>query len=229
MNINKVTISGADNNVIINDLVNLQEKYPFVEWGILFSVPRSGTDRYPDRHWVTQLDYPLNICAHFCGWYSRQVIEQGETGIISLLPSCVKRLQLNYSFKHTSTWKNKEVLQFIEENQDFPIIFPANKGNQSEVEILSKLLLPNIQFLYDSSGGRGEEIKEIQIPFKDHYTGYAGGLNPDNIKSFCELINDTEDNSNVWLDMETGVRTNDKLDLEKVEKVLSICSKYIKL
>lgn len=31
-----------------------------------------------------------------------------------------------------------------------------------------------------------------------------------------------------WIDMETGVRTDDWLDLDKVEKVLKICDPIIK-
>lgn len=35
------------------------------------------------------------------------------------------------------------------------------------------------------------------------------------------------DNSNVWIDMESGVRTDDFLDLEKVHFVLNTCKKYL--
>jgi hypothetical protein len=31
----------------------------------------------------------------------------------------------------------------------------------------------------------------------------------------------------VWIDLETGVRTNDELDMEKVETVLAAASKYV--
>jgi len=37
MKINKLTITGADNNNSYNKLFELQQKYPFVEWGILYS------------------------------------------------------------------------------------------------------------------------------------------------------------------------------------------------
>jgi hypothetical protein len=31
----------------------------------------------------------------------------------------------------------------------------------------------------------------------------------------------------VWIDLETGVRTNDELDMKKVETVLAAASKYV--
>ena len=35
--LNKVTVTGADDSIDINKMFDIQEKYPFGEWGILLS------------------------------------------------------------------------------------------------------------------------------------------------------------------------------------------------
>jgi hypothetical protein len=47
MKIDRVTITGADNNNTHEELLELQKKYPFVEWGILYSQKKAGENRYP--------------------------------------------------------------------------------------------------------------------------------------------------------------------------------------
>ena len=89
------------------------------------------------------------------------------------------------------------------------------------------LRVSNTHVLYDSSGGRGTEIKSIQAPYMDIYTGYSGGLNPDNVEEICKQIQGHSNPSKVWIDMESGVRTEDVFDLEKVIKVLEIVKKFI--
>jgi phosphoribosylanthranilate isomerase len=45
--------------------------------------------------------------------------------------------------------------------------------------------------------------------------GYAGGINPDNAAEVVSRIQADR----YWIDMETGVRTGDWLDLDKCEAV----------
>lgn len=47
-----VTITGADDHTYIEELMNLSAKFPFVEWGILMSPKRVGTNRFPSGHWM---------------------------------------------------------------------------------------------------------------------------------------------------------------------------------
>jgi hypothetical protein len=69
--------------------------------------------------------------------------------------------------------------------------------------------------------------KEWPKPLEDVLCGYAGGLGPDNIEAQLELISKAVGNREIWVDMETHVRSNDdqRFDLDKVEKVLEICAK----
>jgi hypothetical protein len=41
------------------------------------------------------------------------------------------------------------------------------------------------------------------------------------------MVTNHPNESEVWLDMETGVRTDNELDLNKVKKVLEVSAKYI--
>ena len=69
-------------------------------------------------------------------------------------------------------------------------------------------------------------IETFNEPFKN-YTGYSGGLDDINMESICNTIKDIKNKSNVWIDMESGVRTNEQFDLEKVRTVLrTVVKKY---
>jgi phosphoribosylanthranilate isomerase len=76
-------------------------------------------------------------------------------------------------------------------------------------------------------GGRGVLPENWQGVVPNHFTGYAGGLNPDNLEEALININKAVGDNEIWIDTETGVRTDDKLDLEKVVKFLEIAKKYV--
>lgn len=227
MNINKVTITGADNNISQNDLVEISKVYPFVEWGLLFSKYKEGQQRYPTTEWIDKLlEYDINLSAHFCGWYSKEVLEEKNFQLISNLKN-FKRIQLNYNFKNYIQ-NITDLIEFMNNNSK-SIIFQYNKSNSEFLNTILDLDIPNnIHFLYDASGGRGVEIKDIVNPFKN-YTGYSGGLNDINIDNICKLISENTDKSNVWIDLESGARTNNFFDLDKVIKILEIVKPYINL
>lgn len=216
MKINKITFTGADEKTNYNDLLNIQIEYPNVEWGILFSKNRGK--RYPNYE---KFVGDLNLSAHFCGWYSREVLENQNFDLIRNLPKQFKRVQLNYNFKNSNSWNLFELLSFVNEYKEKDIILQYNKSNK---EILDRFLMveppSNIHFLYDNSGGRGLKIEKIENPITDYYTGYSGGLNPDNIDEVCLMIKSQRSDQNVWIDMETGVRTDDDFDILKVKTVL---------
>lgn len=246
MFIERVTITGADDNTDIKDLFELTKKYPFVEWGILFSPSREGLSRYPSIYWIEKLyneskvfiSEELKCSAHLCGDYSRQVIEEGiSSKYLSKVKSAshlFKRIQLNFNSQNTSV--NFDKLKYVFDNTFIPLIFQYNKSNK---EICDKIIdylhktypiySNKANFLYDGSGGRGvipEQWKDV-IPY--FFTGYAGGLNPNNIEEELNKINSVANiNADIWIDTETGVRTDDKLDLDKVDKFLGICqNEYI--
>lgn len=70
-----------------------------------------------------------------------------------------------------------------------------------------------------------EKYPEVEFDYFEgvDYQGFAGGLNPENILERKEEI-DILWEKDYWLDMESGVRTDDWFDLDKVE---DICKKVL--
>lgn len=227
MLINKLTITGADDSVDPIQLINLSKLYPFVEWGILYSVNKEGTNRYPSQKWINILNnYEVNLSAHFCGWHSKSVLEGGKYYLINNLTPNYKRVQLNYSF-FNFLYDLESLYKYSESITNRKIILQHNNKNSEPLR--KHKPTENINILYDSSGGRGKVISGINQPFINNYTGYSGGLSPENIEHFCDLITKYPNESNVWLDLESGVRTDNVFDIKKVEEVLSIVSKFVHL
>jgi len=52
--ITKVTITGPDDSIDPSELISLNNKYPFVEWGILVSQKHFGANRFPSMEYITK-------------------------------------------------------------------------------------------------------------------------------------------------------------------------------
>ena len=76
------------------------------------------------------------------------------------------------------------------------------------------------------AGFRGIAPDHWPPPLAGHFCGYAGGLNPDNIDRHLDLMRDAAGDELVWIDMESGIRTNDNFDLSKCRRVLEIAAEY---
>lgn len=230
MKINKVTITGPDDKTDILGLMEISADYPFVEWGLLFSASKHGTSRYPSLEKINELTQikGLNLSAHLCGWFSRSLVENKQFSIIDNLDSAFKRVQINYSFKYKSADLSYFV-KYADENPNRAIIFQYNQTNKATIDALPKADLPtNIHFLYDSSGGYGKEISNIGNIIGENYTGYAGGINTDNISQICAEITKLGNPADVWIDMETGARnTMNEFDFKRVEELLSQANNFI--
>ena len=84
-----------------------------------------------------------------------------------------------------------------------------------------------VSILFDQSGGRGQILDLSDINLNPYIkAGYAGGINPDNVADILmKLFKKT--NHPFWIDVESGVRTRDYLDLEKVYKLLTNAKEVI--
>lgn len=229
MEINRVTITGADDKTEIDSLVRLSAQYEFVEWGILFSRSKSGSPRYPAGQWTERIMNragDLAISAHLCGAYAKAIMEKQDFELFERL-SAFKRFQINFNFSFSAMHNLEAVIAWAQAHPETSIIFQYNRSNKPALYRLMVQSSPeNIHLLYDSSGGRGKALTDIQNPFP-RYTGYSGGFGPENIISVCKAIEDNLGGEDVWIDMESRVRTDDNLDMEKVEKVLERTSLYI--
>lgn len=250
MKLKTVTITGADNNTDIDKMIEISKKYPFVEWGILFSPLRNlgkGESRYPNGYWLTELqnkcaNLNLNFSAHLCGGYTREMLNFGThdnftMGWPSSFLPMFNRIQLNFNASKNNVCDEFYSLLSTMSCANPEIILQHNFSNK---EVNSKVIFQKkpvhfqkepFQFLYDSSGGNGKTIEYICPIIPNHFTGYSGGLNPDNISEILMAIekgnSDADKATEFWVDTETGVRTDDILDFEKVNKFLEICSKHI--
>ena len=216
MRINKITFTGADNNTNPNRLKEIQNKYPHVEWGILVS-SNNNRNRYPCEEYILGLkDMGLNLSLHLCGKYSRSIMQDDD---ITLKYDWFDRYQINFNFKNNAHDLNN-FYKLANKYPDKKFILQSNQSNDYYIDEILKNDISNVNVLYDASGGRGTEIKNISYPYKNVYTGYSGGINLDNIWTVCEAITSCDDDSEVWIDMESGVRTNDEFDLDKVKRIL---------
>lgn len=230
MKINKLAIAGADDKVDQSQLVALSAEFPFIEWSVLLSVNKAGQQRYPSPEWTMKLaEKDLSLSAHFCGWWARQVLEEKNYLLIKNFPEQFKRVQLNYNFKHSGGYNLHSLVEFMASYPERSIIFQLNKSNTPVLRQLvqDEKLTPNIHFLYDASGGYGKVIERIEGTIDNQYTGYAGGLNPENIEQICQMITDDTEQVETYVDLESGVRTDNEFDLVKVRDIAQKVSKFI--
>jgi len=230
--INRITITGADDKVNPEDLAYLSAHFPFVEWGILSYPKKIGKPRFPTSNWIQKLtdkaeSQPMNLSLHLCGDHC-ETIGKGKNvvGYLGFSTGPFDRIQLNgihYYIKNKHDLSNL-LLWFGEKRE---IIF------QSPAILLAAhaaSLGLNVSVLFDESGGKGKVPDKWPDQLALTKCGYAGGLSPDNIEEeIGRIVAGRNGRFDSWLDMESGVRTNNEFDLDKVTKVLESASKLLSL
>jgi phosphoribosylanthranilate isomerase len=230
----KVMITGADDGVSIEELKLLSFKYPFVEWGVLRgSVDREGTPRYPSLDWYEKfcemlIENPEVFgVAHLCGRRARQA--GAFTGIL-------KSVQLNLAGE---IGDEDEFCTWVQTCKVPVIVQVPSMQHASDIELsfVSRYAHSprRLGYLVDASGGTGRwDQTRWQPPHEAlRRVGYAGGIGPDNVvaalSTVWSVVNAHDcaaQHGKVWIDMESGVRTNDRFDLTKVEAVLSQAERW---
>lgn len=206
-----VAIAGADESVEPEQLLSISREFPFVEWGILWSISRSRTPRYPGTEWVMDLAVlaarqpELTLCHHYCG----QVSKEFQDGEIRHALGIFSRVQVNgfvpEKAKKMLPIDQEIILQCSDDQRDACVEFAKARGAKK------------FSLLLDNSAGNGEvrdQWPSVQgIPF-----GYAGGIGPENVQV---ALQKAKENGASWIDMESRVRTGDRFDLHKVREVLT--------
>lgn len=229
MKLKYVTITGIDERTNLDRLQELGQKYPFAEFGVLMSYDWSlNGHRFPNPDILKSLkDRRLNLSAHFCGKMAIDVMNHElfktfsiGNGYLDIFRRC--QLNLNASGRFEELRKIRPFLN-IEE-----IIIQMHYPEFLE-RFLEGELPKSTSFLLDASGGRGIDTPIRIITHPGVHVGYAGGISPDNVESKLRFLLDHDSDDIFWIDMETLVRTEDEwLDLDKVERVLSICDQLLK-
>ncbi|MFI5296906.1 MAG: hypothetical protein ACHREM_02315 [Polyangiales bacterium] len=230
----KVTITGADDNVKIDDLLALSEEFPFVEWGTLFSIARMGTARYPSGSWLVRF-YDRMACRragrasmHFCGESAKLLMRGALSMKLPPLPDAPQsvRMQIN-GFRADDLAPNIDAVRQTIAAAGAEIILQVRAEDQivPGAEIARQLGL-GTSLLWDPSGGRGVESHAWPRPPIDVHMGYAGGIKPSNIIDVIRAIGVVD--PPYWLDMESGVRDErDQFDLGLVREVLQKAAPFV--
>ena len=211
----RVTFSGIDSQTKVQDLKKLYEKYPFVEFVFLYSQQANlkGQGRYPRT--VMLKGYKkagLPMALHLCGQIAHDLVHDSKwekvykelDGYMELFD----RIQLNIP----ATKRFSREMSFPEDKQ---IIIQLHEGTEALFECYRHL--PNVVGFQDASGGRGIAETEWMLPETEPF-GYAGGINPENVVDVVRELNEICE-TDFWIDMETGIRTNDKFDVRKCEEI----------
>ncbi len=232
----KVTITGADDNTNVADMVRLSNKYPFVEWGILLSKSSEGGYRFPSASWIKDVLAPateenkLQLAGHLCGVWVRDLLmgnwtfREDRPGFMQMF----RRIQIN-------THGNEHQLNMVGMNKclgDFPSkqwIFQMDGTND---KLRSNILSAGPYGfhgtgLFDLSGGSG--ILPDEWPTSTEWAGYAGGLSHENVAQQLAIISEKA-GGDFWIDAERRLRSeSDKfLMMDKCEAYLEAASKFIK-
>jgi phosphoribosylanthranilate isomerase len=237
MKLKFVTLTGADNSVRPADLRMTSERYPFVEWAILFSKSKSGVPRYPSYDWV--LDFArevfdfdfMNSAAHLCGKWVEDAMQGKITFLHDIhMDQAFSRIQLNMGKDRLREALRSSELTAATSKILQRVILGGNYASITADP--SYYRKHGLAPLFDASGGRGVLTREWPKPLADAdgplFCGYAGGLGPDNVAEELARIAEVVGDVQVWIDMETGIRSkNDKFDLQKCDQVLEAALPWV--
>lgn len=242
MNLTKVTITGADDSVNPFDLIEISKKYPFVEFGILLSKKHiaAGAPRFPTTNWTSSLGcyahkHGIKLSAHICGKWVRDIMVGDwailNEGHIVLLNAC-DRIQFNFNaathaFDADAFLDHVGKIQMRMELSQY--IFQHDGVNNHCLKAAERAGM-NAVPLFDLSGGTG--ALPLHWPSSsgfDHGCGYAGGLSPENVADQLAKIEKVCGDKEIWIDVETKVRSADNLhlDLGKVDAFLRAASGFV--
>lgn len=229
MRLKHITFTGIDAKTDIKALQEIQKEYPIAEFGVLTSYHwYENGNRYLDPKLLRSLQgCGLNLALHVCG----SAAHDAATGMWNMIRNhtldCLwlfNRVQINVAnrtdnpLRVASTCNLKTEL-IIQQRPDDTSLYENSRWIGSDGAGVSMLI--------DASGGQGIDTPIVPYPSNDKI-GYAGGINEKNVDCKLEFLLRNVLNGDFWIDMESGVRTDDWFDLDKVRRVLAICNEVIR-
>lgn len=233
--LNRVSITGADDKVPVETLRALGNQFPFVEWALLY-VPNPGGPRNPTQRWredffAAPQALGVTTAVHLC---FRESFEQLLGGRLSPEIFRTDRIQLNINARRVE-FSNEEVLDVYRRSLALgpDIILQHQELTAPVIERFLRELGPldtsRVHVLLDESRGKGVAPASWSVPAQygelPLYVGFAGGIGPDNTQSVLNQVRSLM--RPYWIDMETGVRTDNAFDAKKVEAVLRAAEPWV--
>ena len=223
-----VTFTGVDERTDLEELAEVADRYQFAEFGVLIG-SATGEDNpiFPYMSTVNRLRVRLpsdRIAIHLCGRYARAAVdghmaESMTSTIIHDITAGFGRIQVNLHGDVDSPdpigMDTTTLVSFVNRCSAGRVIL-QHRRNWQDIPVRH----PKLEYLYDLSGGRGEEgFEHWPEPPTGMRVGYAGGLGPHNIDRAIEFAA-RYPACPVWIDMERNVRTADYwFDMDKVRAV----------
>jgi hypothetical protein len=197
-----VTFTGVDRVDLIPGMQALAARYP-VEWGVLFQDAREGQPRFPTGDVRQAIRCSgLRLSAHVCGEAARAIVA-GQSPELDL--AGFSRIQINHGFLGSSDIE-------IRNSHTYAARYGMRAALQCQGDFPSDT---RVDWLYDLSFGTGVQPKIWPQLDADHpLCGYSGGFSSANIAALLEAF-PVASQVAYWIDMESGVRTDDQFDLEK--------------
>jgi hypothetical protein len=244
MRVSFVTATGADDKTDINKMEALSRDYP-IEWGILLSKRLQGFPRFPSSSWIEKLcEKSLDCAGHLCGGYVNDLLvgmppwELPDRSIYAgvRMTTMFQRYQINFHGIDYALDKSR----MIDALRDMPI-GPHDRKPTLIVQMdgVNDSRLYDVQEagfyadpLFDKSHGEGTLPDEWPAPIRDDcdthkFSGYAGGLSPDNLSEQLKKIADVVGDGFIWIDAETHLRnSDDQFDLSIVKKFAQAAERY---
>ena len=224
MRLKHITFTGIDGRTDLDALWLLQRQYPIAEFGVLVAKNwRDNGNRYFNPSHLKLLEgLDFKLSAHLCGSIARAAV-CGDVGPFLEWARgfgfLFNRCQLNIATSAT----NPDEFRYEGDIADYfdEVILQQRSDHDCPLWALSPAS-DSVTVLLDASGGQGIDtpIEVLPVP---HKVGYAGGINPDNVADKLAFLLQHPDVGDFWIDMESGVRTGDWFDIDKVRRVLEIC------
>jgi hypothetical protein len=201
-----ITFTGADSVDSIAGMQALSDCYP-IEWGVLIDSTQEGNALFPDeaiRRAMVRAG--VRLSAHVCGEVARAIVD-GRKPPLNL--AGFARLQINHGRAGSNV---QEILNSI----DYAAAAGVRPALQCQGAFPS---IVGVDWLYDVSFGTGAQAGTWPaLSTAQPFCGYSGGLGPDNVQSRLALAPVAQDIP-FWIDMESGVRTHGRLDVDKCAAV----------
>lgn len=229
MKLQQITFTGIDGKTDLGALRELQQQYPMAEFGVLVAKNwRENGNRYFNPSYLDALGdcelSELNLSAHLCGSIARAAV-RGDFGPFrewaTAYPYIFNRCQLNIA----TSKENPDSFELCEDAFLFDEIILQQRSVEDCDLYLKSNTNEHVTMLLDASGGDG--IDTSLVAFAGKKVGYAGGINADNVAEKLTFLMENEEVGDFWIDMESGVRTDDWFDIDKVRRVLEICEPII--